>query len=132
MTADGAGPGAPPFRILTFDGGGLKGLFAAAVLAELQRDLGVTVADCFDLVVGTSTGGLIALGLGAGRSPDEIVEFYVHRGRTIFPHKRSRNVAQAFRAKHDPRPLRDALDDVLGGRLLGESSKRLVVPAYSL
>lgn len=124
--------GAPPFRILSLDGGGLKGLFSAAVLAELGRDLGVTVADCFDLVVGTSTGGLIALGLGAGRSPDELVEFYVRRGPEIFPAKRSRMLAQAGRSKHGPEPLRRALDDVLGGRLLGDSLKRLVIPAYSL
>ena len=121
-----------PFRILAFDGGGLKGLFAAAVLAELERDLSVTVADSFDLVVGTSTGGLIALGLGAGRSPDELVEFYVERGRSIFPAKRSRSVLQTVRSKHDPGPLRAALQDVLGDGLLGHSRKRLVVPAYSL
>jgi patatin-like phospholipase/acyl hydrolase len=121
-----------PFRILTFDGGGLKGLFAAAVLAELERDLNVTIADHFDLVVGTSTGGLIALGLAAGRSPSELVEFYVRRGPAIFPARRSRAVLQMIRAKHDPTPLREALEDILGDRLLGQSTKRVVIPAYSM
>jgi len=57
------------FQILSLDGGGLKGLFSAAVLAELENDLRVAIADSFDLIVGTSTGGLIALGLGAGLRP---------------------------------------------------------------
>lgn len=125
----------PPARclqILSLDGGGLKGLFSAAVLAELERDLGVRIVDHFDLIVGTSTGGLIALGLGAGRSPDELVNFYVARGAAIFPAKRLRTLRQGFRAKHAPEPLRQALEEVLGGRLLGQSDKRLVIPAYSL
>ena len=89
---------APSFRILSLDGGGLKGLFSAAVLAELERDLHVTLSACFDLIVGTSTGALIALGLGAGRSPDELVQFYVERGPEIFPAKRIRKVRQVFRS----------------------------------
>jgi len=56
------------FRVLSIDGGGIKGLFPATVLAELERRYlgGASVARYFDLVAGTSTGGIIALGLGAG------------------------------------------------------------------
>jgi patatin-like phospholipase/acyl hydrolase len=61
----------PRFQILSLDGGGIKGLYSAAVLAKIEDDLGVTVADHFDLIVGTSTGGIIALGLGAGFRPRE-------------------------------------------------------------
>src|SRR5471032_1340685 len=56
------------FRILSMDGGGIKGLFPATVLAELERRHlnGRSIASYFDLIAGTSTGGILALGLGAG------------------------------------------------------------------
>lgn len=119
-----------PFQILSFDGGGLKGLFPAAVLAALEDDLGCTVADHFDLIVGTSTGGLIALALGAGLRPAEIVDFYTSKGPTIFG--AGRRVGRLWRSKHGPDRLWAALVDVFGDRLLGSSTKRLVIPSYSL
>ena len=61
------------FAVLSIDGGGVRGIFAAAVLANLERDTGTRITDHFDLIVGTSTGGIIALGLGAGMSPEEIL-----------------------------------------------------------
>ena len=72
------------FQILSLDGGGIKGLFSAAILAFLEEDLETKIIDHFDLIVGTSTGGLIALGLGAGLTPRELVEFYVANGPKIF------------------------------------------------
>ena len=61
------------FQILYLDGGGIKGLFSAAVLAHLEEDLRIGITDFFDLIVGTSTGGIIALALGIGMKPVEIV-----------------------------------------------------------
>jgi len=119
------------FQILSFDGGGLRGLFSAAVLAELEKDLGVVLTDHFDLIVGTSTGGLIALALGAGLRPPELVEFYVDRGPDVFGRGRS-VIERSCRAKHRPERLRHALQDVFGDRTLGSSVKRLVIPSYSL
>ncbi|MGW5232081.1 patatin-like phospholipase family protein, partial [Streptomyces nodosus] len=72
------------FQILALDGGGFRGMFSAAVLARLEEDLGVRVADHFDLIAGTSTGGIIALGLGLGLSPQQILEFYTEHGPRIF------------------------------------------------
>ena len=72
------------FQILSLDGGGIKGLFSAAVLAKLEEDLNTNITDHFDLIVGTSTGGIIALGLGLGMKPQEIVQFYVESGPQIF------------------------------------------------
>lgn len=78
--------GTERFQILSLDGGGIKGLFSASVLAKLEDDLGVSIVDHFDLIVGTSTGGLIALGLGMGMRPHELVRFYVESGPKIFQH----------------------------------------------
>src|SRR3954464_3908546 len=119
------GGGARPFQILSFDGGGLKGLFAAALLADVEKQLGVTIADHFDLIAGTSTGGLIALGLGAGLRPAEIVEFYLKAGPQVFG--RPRRLSQLWRPKHEPEGLRAALVDIFGDRLLSSSTKRLVI-----
>ena len=52
------------FQILSLDGGGIKGLFSAALLAAIEEDLHINIVDHFDLLSGTSTGGIIALGLG--------------------------------------------------------------------
>lgn len=102
--ADRSSDGSRPFQILSFDGGGLKGLFPAAVLAEIEAQLHVSIVDHFDLVAGTSTGGLIALALGVGLTPAEIVEFYVNHGPTIFG--RPRGISRWWRAKHKPDGLR--------------------------
>lgn len=119
-----------PFQILSFDGGGLKGLFPAAVLAALEDDLGCTISDHFDLIAGTSTGGLVALGLGAGLRPAEIVDFYTSKGPSIFG--AGRRVGRLWRSKHGPDQLLAALVDAFGDRLLGSSTKRLIIPSYSL
>ena len=71
-------------RILTIDGGGIKGVFPAAFLATVEDAIECNVADYFDLIVGTSTGGIIALGLGLGLSAKELLAFYEEHGPTIF------------------------------------------------
>lgn len=64
----------PPLRILSIDGGGLKGAMPAAFLATIEEQTGQKIVDHFDLIVGTSTGGIIALGLGLGLPAAEILD----------------------------------------------------------
>ena len=78
------------FQVLSLDGGGYRGVFSAAVLAQLEEDLDLSISDHFDLIAGTSTGGVIALGLGAGLTPLEMVEFYTEQGPKIFGGHRRR------------------------------------------
>ena len=75
------------FRILSIDGGGIRGVFPATFLAGLEKSyLGdSSIASCFDLIVGTSTGGIIALGLAAGLPASDMRDLYVQRGHEIFP-----------------------------------------------
>ena len=121
------------FQILSLDGGGLRGMFSAAVLARLEQDLGGRITDHFDLISGTSTGGIIALGLGLGLSPRDILRFYTEHGPRIFRDRsRLRGVRQLMRAKYAAGPLRAALTDVLGERTFGESTKRLVITSYNI
>lgn len=122
-----------PFQVLALDGGGVKGLFSAAVLAALEEDCGTEVIQNFDLITGTSTGGIIALALGLGLRPKEVVEFYLKEGPRIFGRPNwQRALRHLTRNKHDQKPLKAALQDVFGERTLADSRKRLVVPAFSL
>lgn len=126
-------PGNGRFQILALDGGGVKALFTAHVLARLEDDLDVSIRDSFDLIAGTSAGGIIALALGAGLRPAEIVECYEQLVDKVFPSSRRRWWRLPRRLTHptyDPSQLRSSLEDVLGARLLGDSDKRLVVPAW--
>src|SRR3954470_14565649 len=72
-------------RMLAIDGGGLKGALPAALLAEIEERSGQKIVDQFDLIAGTSTGGIIALGLAMGLPAREILEFYLKDGKRIFP-----------------------------------------------
>lgn len=74
------------FQILSLSGGGFLGLYTAAVLAELEERSGKRLSECFDLFAGTSIGGIIALGLAAGRSASDIRDAFIERGQRIFPH----------------------------------------------
>ncbi|HET9898950.1 MAG TPA: CBASS cGAMP-activated phospholipase [Streptosporangiaceae bacterium] len=123
------------FQILAFDGGGAKALFSAHVLARLEADLQVRIADAFDLITGTSAGGIIALALGAGLRPAEIVAQYERLVATVFPRSRRRWCRLPGRLVHPSYAapvLRSALEGVLGARLLGDSCKRLVVPSWDV
>ncbi len=111
----------------------LRGLFSAHVLACLERDLGVTIRDHFDLITGTSAGSLIALALGAGIPPSDIVEAYAQLATTVFPPRRRRNWLQrVFRPTYSDRALRGAVESLLGARVLGDARTRLVIPAYDV
>lgn len=74
-----------PFRILALDGGGIKGTYSAAVIASIEKAFGCRISEYFDLISGTSTGGLLATGIAAGHSGKEMLDFYLKYGRTIFP-----------------------------------------------
>jgi patatin-like phospholipase/acyl hydrolase len=125
--------GSGRFQILTLDGGGLRGIFSAAVLARLEDDLNLRITDHFDLIAGTSTGGIIALGLGLGLRPRQIVEFYTQLGPRLFQDRgRLRTARRLIRVKYAAEPLRAALAEVFGERTFGESTKRLVITSYNL
>jgi patatin-like phospholipase/acyl hydrolase len=129
--SSGAGSGRR-FQVLALDGGGVRGIFTAALLAGLEEDLGSPVVDHFDLVVGTSAGGIVALALGAGLTPAEILDFYVAERHAIFARSPWTNVRRLFRAKYRPDGLEAVLRRIFGDRLLGESRLPLVVPSYDL
>ena len=118
------------FRILALDGGGLRGTFTAAVLAKwddmLNTGGGNGIVKHFDLVAGTSTGAILAIGLGLGLTPIEMLNFYKREGPIIFP--KNRNLRHWLRSKHESSTLRSTLQAAFGAKLLRESCCRLVLP----
>lgn len=120
------------FRVLSLDGGGIKGTFAAAFLAGIEDLTSKSVVAYFDLIAGTSTGGIIAIALALGLSAHDILEFYVDRGPDIFrvTGLRRQKLRHLFRAKHSAERLRQAVQEVFGARRLGDAQTRLVIPAY--
>jgi uncharacterized protein len=132
--------GAGTYKILSIDGGGIRGVFPAAFLAKLEDHLNSPIGSYFDLIAGTSTGGIIAIGLGLGLSAKDILWLYEEQGPSIFDQQhglignfvrqRLRGAMHWFGTKYSSQPLHDALAGVLGERRLGESRTRLVVPAW--
>lgn len=127
------------FRILALDGGGIKGAFTASVLATLEKAIGEPVGRHFDLIAGTSTGGILAVGLGMGLTPLQLLEFYRERGPVIFPVTRllgnlRRELRHVLRPKHSQEILVKEINAAYfpdgKQRTLGDSICRLVVPAY--
>ncbi|MEZ0115142.1 patatin-like phospholipase/acyl hydrolase [Catenulispora sp. EB89] len=92
-------------KILSIDGGGIKGVFPAAFLAGVEESVEAPIGDYFDLIVGTSTGGIIAIGLGLGLSAQEILAFYETHGPKIFSgNRRINGLLQLGRAKYQREP----------------------------
>lgn len=135
----GKGAEALSFRILALDGGGVKGAFTAAVLATWERLTGLRVVEHFDLIAGTSTGGIIALGLALGLSAEEILSFYEKKGSEIFPLTSVEasallKIRHLFCPKHPQDKLRRELEVALDPEgkkpRMRDSRCRLVIPAY--
>jgi patatin-like phospholipase/acyl hydrolase len=118
------------FRILSIDGGGIKGVFPAAFLTHIEDTLGgVPVSSFFDLIAGTSTGGIIALALGLGLRAGEVLKFYERYGSAIFPRKSPWWLLGP--AKYETAPLRCALEETFGSKRLGDSYRRLLIPSFN-
>ncbi len=124
-------------RILAIDGGGIRGLIPALVLAELERRTGRRAAELFDLVAGTSTGALLACGLvrPSPASAGELAEAYVSEGPRIFGRsllKRVFSVGGLVDERYDDDGLVGALERHLGDTRLSAATTGLLVTAYDI
>jgi uncharacterized protein len=124
-------------RILSIDGGGIRGIIPALVLAEVEARTGRRIAELFDLVAGTSTGGILACALTVpgARPARELVELYRTEGPRIFHRSLVRRVETAdglLDEKYDDAALRAALADYLGTARLSDATTRVLATAYDL
>ncbi len=126
-----------PFKILAIDGGGIKGLYSARILQHLEEVHKCNLSDYFDLLCGTSTGGIIALALSLKKPAKEIAEMYYHQGKKIFPWKRKAlwtgKLRQAlFWGKYSDKQLKKELNAFFGKSVIGDSHNLLCIPSYSI
>ncbi|MBK7405198.1 MAG: patatin-like phospholipase family protein [Phycisphaerales bacterium] len=121
-------------RILSFDGGGIMGLFTATILERLTPAHPGLIAGA-DLLAGTSTGGIIALGLAAGVPPAELSRLYRDRAKKIFDDTLWDNLVDlgnAIGADYSAKGLTKELRAVFGDRRLSDLPQRVLVPAFDL
>jgi patatin-like phospholipase/acyl hydrolase len=149
---------AEPLRVLSIDGGGIRGLIPALLLEELERRLraaGKTepLYRYFDLIAGTSTGGILAAGLCAphpqdisrpAATPAELVALYRDEGgeifqndvftrlRRLFGNVFSGNFGGLVEEKYDHGPLEEKLRRTLGGRCISDALTAVLITAYDI
>ncbi len=126
-------------RILSLDGGGIRGLIGATALGRIATALGVpgqSLADQFHLIAGTSTGGIMAAGLAAPgalrHGPAELAELYTAQGKTIFPPGAWADRNPLFQTKYEADALEGILAAKLGKARLSEAAPELLVTAWDL
>jgi len=132
----------PTITVLAIDGGGIRGMIPAAFLNQLERRTGRSVSQLFDYVAGTSTGGILALGLGLGRpgqappyTASELMSLYTSEGHRIFS-RGLLHIVGALGSLNGPKYPDDGVDEVLNkyfaGMRLKDARTNLLVPAYAI
>ena len=124
-------------NVLAIDGGGIRGIIPALVLADLERRSGRRIAELFQLIAGTSTGGLLALAL---TRPDpspaaELVDLYVDEGTRIFSRSLKRKILSLgglLDERYPLGPLERVLAEQLGDARLADALCDVLVTAYAL
>ncbi|WP_246736277.1 patatin-like phospholipase family protein [Enterovirga aerilata] len=124
-----AGADRRPYRVLSLDGGGMRGVYTAEFLdrltsyfARIRGEEALDLGKGFDLITGTSTGAIVASALAVGKPLHEVVDLYREKGKDIFPHRIKGVLSAMFRAfvlgsspiRYGDKALREALEDVLG------------------
>lgn len=123
-----------PFKILSIDGGGIKGLYSSTILEHLEQRFG-TLSEYFDMICGTSTGGLIALGLALKIPAKQISTIYEKHGRKIFPRRNKLGgiMRQTFwKGKYSDKPLKEVLREVFGEKKVADLDNLVCIPSYSI
>lgn len=123
----------PTYHVLALSGGGYRGLYTATVLAELEAKMGRPIASHFDLICGTSAGGMLALGLAAEIPASELKALFEEEGSRIFGCRSLLRRALGFwiTAKHDSKGLREVLNERFGDALIGNLRHRVLIPAVN-
>lgn len=130
------------FKILSIDGGGMRGIIPAKILADLEAELikrdgpDARLYQYFDLICGTSTGGIIALALSVGVPAEKILALYKEHGNEIFPHDKIFASLRVNKALYDREALREYLSEVFTEagssttmRVM-DCKTRVCIPAY--
>lgn len=128
--------------VLSIDGGGIRGIIPAIVLAEIEKRLGKPVSELFDLVAGTSTGGILALGLtldnGEKRpkfKAEDLVKLYEEQGGQIFERSLWKGVSSVgglADEKYSHKGLEKVLEDYFGQASFGAALSNVLITSYEI
>lgn len=123
------------FKILSLDGGGIRGVFSAHVLKRLEEELGRKIIEHFDLVAGTSTGSILAAAVACDINLEEVINLYKEYGAKIFDRHRScvpKGLKLLCKSLYEKNHLDSVISGVIGEKTLGEISFPLVIPATNI
>jgi uncharacterized protein len=125
--------------ILAIDGGGIRGAIPAVVLCALEERAKRPLHELFDVIAGTSTGGILALGLawpGDGKRPpytaSALLDLYREDGPTIFPHEFLGRLRQLFGPKYPARGREKVLRQHFGQARLSDALTEVIVTSYDI
>lgn len=119
------------FQVLALSGGGFRGLYTAKVLADIEEEINKPIAQHFDLIAGTSVGGILALAIAMEIPAKNIVELFVKHGEQIF--KRRLSLLGMLRAPFSLTPLQNLLSEknLFGDQVLGNCKHPVIVPSIN-
>lgn len=130
------------YKVLSIDGGGIRGVIPATLLVEIEKETGKAIVDLFDLIVGTSTGGILACGLtvpNTSKKPKysaaDMLALYKDRGREIFDRsfwKGITSLGGVADEQYDYRPLERILRQYMGNASLTDCLKPIVATSYDI
>lgn len=122
------------YRILALDGGGIRGLLTITLLRRLEETVPGWI-DQIDMVAGTSTGAIIAIGLAGGVTPEELFQHYYYLTEEIFKKTRPRSQRKArkiFRPEYDTEDVAPVLRSLLGETRLCDLQKKILITTFEL
>lgn len=122
------------FNILSLDGGGVRGLISSTVLSRLSKEFPDLIKNT-DMIIGTSTGGIMGMALASGVEPDELTKLYSNHGKRLFASRGwwdRVSLDEALRADYDNDGLKMITSTVFGKRQLKELGKNVIIVSYDL
>lgn len=123
------------YRLLSIDGGGIRGLIPALVLAEVERMAGAPCSSLFDLIAGTSTGGILALGLAHGYPAAQLAQLYEDEGSVIFSRPIERKFSSVFGLAEEKYPatgIESVLEKYFGDARLKDARTDVLITSYEI
>jgi len=133
------------FQILSLSGGGFLGLYTIKIIEKIEEDLGKPISHCFDLIAGTSIGGIVALALAAEIPAKDIRKAFEDNGEKIFPRKFNlKNIFKLrslikiidyfdiFLPKNNSEALKTTIELIVGDNKMSDLKHAVIVPTVNL
>ena len=118
------------FKILSIDGGGIRGIYPATILEYISKNIEGSIYEYFDMIVGTSTGSIIALALSIDKKPEDLTKTYLNNGSKIFNKKSIRWLNRGWIVpRYSNSNLFEIIKEYFGERKLGDAKTRVCIPA---